>query len=60
MNFCGGRLTAGPSSSNTPDWARRLRSEQTARMHRHAVVQAVKDGDRPGSAANPSLHQKDD
>lgn len=49
-----------PASSTTPDWARRLRAEQTARMHRHAVVQAVKDGDRPGSAANPSLHQKDD
>lgn len=64
----GGRPTASMNegasaafaASNPPDWARRLRSEQSARMHRHAVVQAVKDGDRPGSAANPSLHQKDD
>ncbi|MDF1719190.1 MAG: P-type conjugative transfer protein TrbL [Minwuia sp.] len=43
-----------------PDWAKRIRSEQTARASRHAVSQAIKDGDRPGSGANPSIHQKDD
>ncbi|MFE0013760.1 P-type conjugative transfer protein TrbL [Mesorhizobium sp. NPDC059054] len=44
----------------TPAWARRLRSEQTARAHRHAAIQAVRDGDRGGGGANPSLHDKED
>lgn len=50
----------GPSAASAPAWAKRLRIEQTTRASRHAVTQAIKDGDRPGSAANPSLHQKDD
>jgi type IV secretion system protein TrbL len=48
------------SSSAAPDWARRLRAEQSARAHRHAAAQAIKDGDRPGSPANPDLHMKED
>ncbi len=47
-------------SSAAPDWARRLRAEQSARAHRHAATQAIKDGDRPGSPANPDLHMKED
>jgi len=43
-----------------PDWAKRMRSQQTAQASRHAVSQAIKDGDRPSHGANPSLHQKDD
>ncbi|NKB64761.1 MAG: P-type conjugative transfer protein TrbL [Gammaproteobacteria bacterium] len=43
-----------------PDWAKRIRSEQSARASRHAVTQAIKDGDRPGSGANPSINDKDD
>ncbi|MER9609970.1 P-type conjugative transfer protein TrbL [Mesorhizobium sp. M0312] len=43
-----------------PAWARRLRSEQSARAHRHAATQAVRDGDRGGSGANPSLNDKED
>jgi type IV secretion system protein TrbL len=52
---------SGPSDtlSATPDWARRLRSEQSARAHRHAATQAIKDGDRPGSPANPDLDVKE-
>jgi type IV secretion system protein TrbL len=45
--------------SATPDWARRLRSEQSARARRHAATQAIKDGDRPGSPANPDLDVKE-
>lgn len=52
--------SANTLASSTPDWAKRIRSEQTARASRHAVTQAIKDGDRPGSGANPSIHQKDD
>jgi type IV secretion system protein TrbL len=48
------------ASSAAPDWARRLRAEQSARAHRHATAQAIKDGDRPGSPANPDLHMKED
>lgn len=48
------------ASSAAPDWARRLRAEQSARAHRHAATQAIKDGDRPGSPANPDLHMKED
>jgi type IV secretion system protein TrbL len=50
---------AAPANA-PPDWAKRIRSEQTARASRHAVTQAIKDGDRPGSGANPTIHQKDD
>lgn len=59
-------MTAGPSSvvgtqaNSAPDWAKRLRSEQAARAHRHATTQAIRDGDRPGAGANPSLNDKDD
>ena len=52
--------SADTSASSTPDWAKRIRSEQTSRASRHAVTQAIKDGDRPGQGANPSIHQKDD
>ncbi|MER9235810.1 P-type conjugative transfer protein TrbL [Mesorhizobium sp. M0622] len=51
---------AAPGANAAPAWARRLRSEQTARAHRHAATQAVRDGDRGGSGANPSLNHKED
>jgi type IV secretion system protein TrbL len=37
-----------------------LRAEQAARAHRHAAAQAIRDGDRPGHGANPSLNDKDE
>ena len=52
--------SAGAPSSSPPDWANRLRSEQAARAHRQTATQAIKDGDRPGNGANPSLNDKDD
>ncbi|MDF1625381.1 MAG: P-type conjugative transfer protein TrbL [Parvibaculaceae bacterium] len=52
--------SVSPQSNAAPNWAKRIRSEQTARASRHAVTQAIKDGDRPGSGANPTIHQKDD
>lgn len=48
------------SETSAPDWAKRLRSEQTARVSTHVVSQAIKDGDRPVSGSNPSLHNKGD
>jgi len=63
-----GRTSPAPaasaaSGSGTPDsapaWARSLRAQQTARHHRHMAMQTIKDGDRPGSAANPNLSDKE-
>jgi len=48
-----------PASDGAPNWARRLRSEQRMRAHAHTTTQAIKDGDRPGAAANPDLDQRE-
>jgi type IV secretion system protein TrbL len=54
---------ASPSSNDgapsAPDWARRLRAEQSARHTAQLATQAVKDGDRPGAPANPDLDQEE-
>ena len=50
----------GGSAGEAPDWARRLRAEQTARHHRHVALQAIRDGDRGGAAANPDIKEKED
>lgn len=50
--------SAGLSSSmaaGTPDWARRLRTEQRRRTHTQTAMQAIREGDRPGAGANPSF-----
>lgn len=52
---------SGSAAANAaPEWANRLRSEQAARAHRQTATQAIKDGDRPGNGANPSLNDKDE
>ena len=45
---------------SAPQWARRLRSEQSARHHRHAALQAIREGDRGGSGAQPDISQKEE
>ncbi|WP_245626624.1 type IV secretion system protein [Croceicoccus naphthovorans] len=50
---------AGTSPAGMPAWAQNLRSEQTARHRRHMAMQALRDGDRPGSGANPNLSEKE-
>ena len=50
---------SGPTSDPAPAWAQSLRSQQTARHHRQMAMQTVKDGDRPGGAANPDLSEKE-
>ena len=50
---------AASQSSAAPAWAQNMRSEQTARHHRQIAMQTVRDGDRPGGAANPDLSQKE-
>jgi len=67
----GGRRSNQPANENTataaggaaptgqPDWAKRMQGEGRRRAHTHATTQAIKDGDRPGAAANPELDQKE-
>ena len=52
----------GPVSGGNaaPQWANKLRSEQRMRSGAHMASQAVKEGDRPGSGANPSLNDRDE
>ena len=51
---------AAGEASPAPDWARQLRSEQAARHHRHAALQAIREGDRGGAAANPDIKEKEE
>lgn len=53
--------TASASSPQAapPAWAARLRGEQRRRAQAHMVTQAVKDGDRPSSPANPDLQERE-
>ena len=55
------RAAVNPETSNdTPDWARRLRAEQNARHHRHSAMQAIREGDGGGAAANPDIREKEE
>ena len=65
--FAGSNRSAPASSTpapgagdETPPWARRLRSDQAARHHRHLAVQALREGDRGGSGANPDISEGKD
>jgi type IV secretion system protein TrbL len=48
------------AAEGTPDWARRLRSEQTGRHHRQAALQAIREGERGGAAANPDIKEREE
>ncbi len=52
--------TGGEAASAPPDWARKLRSEQALRHHRHAALQAIREGDRGGGAAIPDIKEKEE
>jgi type IV secretion system protein TrbL len=63
----GGSVSGGSASASVaaatdsaPQWAKRLRAEQASRAHRHTTAQAIKDGDKPGAAANPDLEDRED
>lgn len=51
--------TPPSSKADPPAWATRLRSEQRRRAQTHMAAQAIKDGDRPGSPANPDLQERE-
>jgi type IV secretion system protein TrbL len=49
-----GAVADGPFGG-APGWARRMRTEQRLRAHTFTAMQAIREGDRPGSGANPEL-----
>ncbi len=53
------QAAAQGAGSPAPAWAQKIRSEQTSRHRRHIAAQTIKDGDRPGGAANPDLSDKE-
>ncbi|MGK2942251.1 MAG: P-type conjugative transfer protein TrbL [Immundisolibacter sp.] len=62
-----GGTASGAAANNSsatidsaPQWARRLRAEQSLRAHRHTTALAIKDGDRAGGGANPDLKETED
>lgn len=48
------------TQGSTPDWARRLRAEQTARHHRQMTLQLLREGDHGGAGVTPNIHDKED
>ena len=57
----GGPASADAETANgAPAWAQRLRSEQTARHHRHVAMQTIKEGDRDGASATADIKEKED
>lgn len=60
----GGQTSGSGSSTATPengmpDWARRMKAAQAMKSAGTVSLHALKDGDRPGSPANPSLQTGD-
>jgi len=52
---------AAPSDNNVmPAWAKRMKSAQAIKSAGSTSLQALKEGDRPGAAANPSLQSSDE
>ena len=45
---------------NAPAWARRLRAEQRLRHGAATAQNTIREGDRPGQAANPELRERDE
>ncbi len=56
----GGSSSGQGTSSGAPDWARQIRSEQTARYHRQTAAQTLKEGDGGGASATPDISEKED
>ncbi|WP_084691300.1 type IV secretion system protein [Sphingomonas sp. SRS2] len=54
------RPAANDRSAGAPRWAQDMRTEQTARYHRHAALQTVREGDRGGASAAPDIKEKED
>lgn len=51
---------ANDQGGGAPQWARDMRSEQSARHHRHVAMQSVREGERGGASAAPDIKEKED
>ncbi|MBL4801134.1 MAG: P-type conjugative transfer protein TrbL [Emcibacter sp.] len=51
---------SSPSPNNMPDWAKRMQRMQRVKSAGSASLHAMKDGDRPGASANPSLNSNNE
>ncbi|MBL4801583.1 MAG: P-type conjugative transfer protein TrbL [Emcibacter sp.] len=51
---------SAPSPNNIPDWAKRMQRVQRVKSAGSASMHAMKEGDRPGSSANPSLNSNNE
>ena len=56
----GSQPPVGEGGQGTPDWARKLRTEQANRHHRHTALQTLKEGDRGGASATPDIKERED
>lgn len=56
----GGGEASAAGDENAPAWARAMRRQQTTRHQSHIAIQALKEGDGGGAAANPDIEEKDD
>lgn len=52
-----GATSPTSQSAGTPAWARRLHADQRWHRRVHAIEQAIREGDKPGSAPQPNLRQ---
>ena len=55
-----GSEASGAGDDKAPAWARAMRRQQTTRHQSHIAIQALKEGDGGGAAANPDIEEKDD
>jgi type IV secretion system protein TrbL len=51
---------AAQGEAAMPAWARAMKSQQSARQHRHAAVQTLRDGERGGGSAHPDIKERED
>lgn len=54
----GASEAAAAPAGSAPAWARRLRAEQRMRSNAMMMVQAIREGDRPGSGLAPNIREE--
>lgn len=56
------RLAASgaPAGAGAPAWARQMRDVQSARHHRAAALQVLREGDGAGASATPDIKERDE
>lgn len=52
--------SSSPPPNQMPNWAKRMQRVQRVKSAGTASMHAIKDGDRPGSSANPSLNSNNE